>query len=173
MTSDSDGEAPDRGRPVIDVTEGEPPWAPVPDDDPTTAPAGAGGAVGPGPAGVANPAALIRIGTMVQAMLDEVRQVTLDEDGRQRMSEIHQRAVDAIKETVSDELRDELSSLALPLGEGAPSEAELRIAQAQLVGWLDGLFRGIQAAVFSQQLTAQRQLQQLQQGRRRGDGQYL
>ena len=125
------------------------------------------------PTGVANPATLIRIGTMVQAMLDEVRQVTLDEDGRRRMSEIYQRAIDAIKETVSEELRDELSSLHLPFDDGTPSAAELRVAQAQLLGWLDGLFRGIQAAVFNQQLTAQRQLQQLQQGRRPGDGQYL
>src|SRR5687768_6210779 len=86
-----------------------------------------------GPAGVADPATLIRIGTMVQTMLDEVRQVTLDEAGRRRLREIHERVVAAIKETVSEELRDELTALALPLSDGAPSDAELRIAQAQLL----------------------------------------
>ena len=122
-------------------------------------------------AAVSNPGTLIRIGRMVQSMLEEVRQVPLDEAGRKRLSEIHERALTAVREVVSEDLREELSQLALPFGEGVPTESELRIAQAQLLGWLDGLFRGIQAAVFNQQMLAQRQLQELQQGR--PGGQYL
>lgn len=122
---------------------------------------------------VANPGTLIRIATMLQAMLDEARQVPFDESGRRRLREIHSRAVDAVKQTVSGELREELSSLTLPFEEGVPTASELRIAQAQLLGWLDGLFRGIQAAVFSQQMTAQRQLQELGRGKPGPQGQYL
>lgn len=130
-----------------------------------------------GPDSVSDPAGLIRIATMMQTLREEVRGLPLDESGRERLTEIHRRAVEAIKETLSDDLREELDGFALPL-EGTPTEGELRVAQAQLVGWLEGLFRGIQTAVFSQQMSAQRQLQELSNpGARREDqglrGQYL
>jgi hypothetical protein len=126
---------------------------------------------------VSNPAGLIRIGTMVQALRDEVRDISLDEPGRRRLTEIHRRSVDAIMEALSGDLREELAEFVLPLGEGVPSQGELLIAQAQLAGWLDGLFRGIQAAVFTQQMASQRQLEELRRGRPAitpgSEGQYL
>lgn len=118
------------------------------------------------PAAVTDPAELLRIASMTQALQSEVHEVSLDEPGRARLHDIHRRAVEQVKSLVSDELREELDGLELPLGGSEPSEAELRVAQAQLMGWLDGLFRGIQAAVMSQQM-AQQQGQQpmVQQGR--------
>lgn len=100
---------------------------------------------------------LIRIGSMLRALIDEVHEVTLDEPGRERLRSIHDSAVGAVKEVVSPDLADELEQLTLPLGSGTPSAPELQIAQAQLAGWLDGVFRGIQAAMFTQ--TARQQAQ--------------
>jgi hypothetical protein len=107
---------------------------------------------------IQQPAKLIRIGTMIKELLGEVRQSTLDEAGRKRLLQIHERAVAALRETLSDELQSELETFALPL-DGTPSQSEIRIAQAQLVGWLEGLFQGIQAAMFSQQLAARAQME--------------
>lgn len=124
---------------------------------------------------VTDPPLLIRIGTMMQSLREEARECDLDEGGRRRLTELHRRAVETIKEALSDELRAELDEFALPLGD-TPSAGELQVAQAQLVGWLDGLFRGIQAAVFNQQVSAQRQLQELRGGGRSvgpDQGQYL
>ena len=132
--------------------------------------------VTPPPPAVSDAGVLIRIGTMMQSLREEVREMTLDEAARQRLTDIHRRAVEAVMEVLSDDLRGELADLALPLGDAIPTAAELQVAQAQLVGWLDGLFRGIQTAVVSQQMSAQRQLQELRQGRGpdgRAQGQYL
>ncbi|MFP3900217.1 MAG: proteasome activator [Acidimicrobiia bacterium] len=106
---------------------------------------------------------LIRIGSMLRALIDEVREVSLDEPGRERLRSIHDRAIGAIKEVVSPDLADELDELTLPLGADTPSGPELRIAQAQLAGWLDGVFRGIQAAMFSQSVRQQAQGQPAQE----------
>ncbi|HEY6566705.1 MAG TPA: proteasome activator [Actinomycetota bacterium] len=110
------------------------------------------------------PAKLLRIASMVRQLLDETRQTSLDEAGRRRLADIYQRAVGELSEVLSEDLRDELGDLAPPL-DGVPSESEIRIAQAQLVGWLEGLFHGIQAAMFSQQAAARQQFEEL---RRRG-----
>jgi hypothetical protein len=113
---------------------------------------------------ITEPAKLLRIASMVRELLDETRQTSLDEAGRRRLAEIYQRAVGELGESISEDLREELESLSPPVGP-TPSESELRIAQAQLVGWLEGLFHGIQAAMFSQQAAARAQFEEL---RRRG-----
>jgi hypothetical protein len=113
---------------------------------------------------ITEPAKLLRIASMVRELLDETRQATLDEPGRKRLTAIYQRAVGDLSEVLSEDLREELGQLAPPM-EGIPSESELRIAQAQLVGWLEGLFHGIQAAMFAQQAAARAQFDEL---RRRG-----
>jgi hypothetical protein len=112
---------------------------------------------------VEQPAKVMRIGSMIKQLLDEVRQAPLDEAGRSRLGEIYETSVRELADGLSPDLRDELGRLSMPLGEGVPSEAELRIAQAQLVGWLEGLFHGIQATLFAQQVAAQSQLQQMRQ----------
>lgn len=110
---------------------------------------------------VENPAELIRIGSMVQALREEVDRLSLDEGGRQRLLEIHRQAVDAIRGIVSEDLEAELSELSLPLdGDTTPGEAEIRLAQAQLGGWLEGLFRGLQAAMASRQMAQVQQADQ-------------
>ncbi len=108
---------------------------------------------------VEQPAKVMRIGSMIKNLLDEVRNAPLDEAGRTRLAEIHRRSIEELKAGLAPELVDELNRIALPFGETAPSDAELRIAQAQLVGWLEGLFHGIQTALFAQQMAAQQQLQ--------------
>jgi Bacterial proteasome activator len=113
---------------------------------------------------IAEPAKLLRIASMVRELLDETRQASLDEAGRKRLAEIYQRAVGELAEVLSADLKEELAELAPPL-EGVPSESEIRVAQAQLVGWLEGLFHGIQAAMFAQQAAARAQFEEL---RRRG-----
>jgi hypothetical protein len=113
---------------------------------------------------ITEPAKLLRIASMVRELLDETRQASLDESGRKRLAEIYQRSVGELGESISDDLRDELASLTPPVG-AVPSESEIRIAQAQLVGWLEGLFHGIQAAMFAQQAAARAQFEEL---RRRG-----
>jgi hypothetical protein len=116
---------------------------------------------------VTRPTKLIRIASMVRTMLDEVRRAPLDDAGRRRLREIHERSVNELQEVLSPDLRQELSDVVLPFTSEAPSESELRLAQAQLVGWLEGLFHGIQATLFTQQAMAQQQMEQLQ---RRGGG---
>jgi len=113
---------------------------------------------------VEQPAKVMRIGSMIKQLLDEVRQSPLDEKGRVRLADIYETSVRELGEGLSPDLRDELGRLSMPLsGDEVPSEAELRVAQAQLVGWLEGLFHGIQATLFAQQVAAQSQLQQMRQ----------
>ena len=111
---------------------------------------------------VEQPAKVMRIGTMIKQLLEEVRAAPLDEAGRQRLKEIHESSIRELEDGLSDDLREELDRLTLPFDEDhVPSEAELRIAQAQLVGWLEGLFHGIQTALFAQQMAARSQLEQM------------
>ena len=112
---------------------------------------------------VEQPAKVMRIGSMIKQLLDEVRQSPLDEKARTRLAEIYEMSVRELAEGLSPDLRDELGRMSMPLSDGVPSEAELRVAQAQLVGWLEGLFHGIQATLFAQQVAAQNQLQQIRQ----------
>jgi len=108
---------------------------------------------------VGQPAKVMRIGTMIKQLLDEVRSAPLDDAARARMAEIHERSLHELEEGLSPELVAELHRITLPFVEDqAPSDAELRIAQAQLVGWLEGLFHGIQTALVAQQVAAQNQL---------------
>jgi hypothetical protein len=110
---------------------------------------------------VEQPAKVMRIGTMIKQLLEEVRAAPLDEAGRHRLREIHESSIRELEQGLSPDLRAELERLTLPFGTGVPSEAELRIAQAQLVGWLEGLFHGIQTALFAQQMAARAQLEQM------------
>jgi hypothetical protein len=111
---------------------------------------------------VTQPTKLIRIASMVRAMLEEVRRAPLDEAGRKHLADIQDRAVGELTEILSPELQDELKSVMIPFGnEETPSDSELRIAQAQLVGWLEGLFHGIQATLFTQQMSAQNQIEEV------------
>jgi len=111
---------------------------------------------------VEQPAKVMRIGTMVKQLLEEVRAAPLDEASRVRLREIHERSVKELEEGLAPELRDELERLSLPFsGDSVPSDAELRIAQAQLVGWLEGVFHGIQTALFAQQMAARAQLEEM------------
>ncbi len=114
---------------------------------------------------VEQPAKVMRIGTMIKQLLEEVRAAPLDEASRNRLREIHATSIRELEGGLAPELREELDRLTLPFDEGAaPSDAELRIAQAQLVGWLEGLFHGIQTALFAQQMAARAQLEQMRQG---------
>jgi hypothetical protein len=113
---------------------------------------------------LAEPDKLLRITAMVRELLEETRQAPPDERGRMRLREIYERSLGELKEALPDELSEELQSLAPPI-EGVPTESEIRVAQAQLVGWLEGLFHGIQAAVWAQQMQARAQFEEL---RRRG-----
>ena len=114
---------------------------------------------------VEQPAKVMRIGTMIKQLLEEVRAAPLDDATRNRLREIHATSIRELEEGLAPELRDELDRLTLPFTEGTvPSDAELRIAQAQLVGWLEGLFHGIQTALFAQQMAARAQLEQMRQG---------
>jgi Protein of unknown function (DUF2587) len=119
---------------------------------------------GPQPESITEPAKLLRIASMVRELLDETRQASMDEPGRKRLVDIYRRSIEELAETVSPDLKAELEELVPPL-EGVPSESEMRVAQAQLVGWLEGLFHGIQAAMFAQQMAARQQFEEL---RRRG-----
>ncbi len=138
---------------------------------------------------VEQPAKVMRIGTMIKQLLEEVRAAPLDDASRTRLKEIHKTSIHELEQGLSPDLRDELERLALPFNDDSiPSDAELRIAQAQLVGWLEGLFHGIQTALFAQQMAARAQLEQMRhalppgmQGQRdsgphggvTGGGQYL
>jgi hypothetical protein len=138
-----------------------------------TAPAGGQAAAGEGPAdggapagGEANPieqveqpAKVMRIGSMIKQLLDEVRGAPLDEAGRARLVEIHRRSISELEQGLSPELVAELERITLPFDSDTPTDAELRIAQAQLVGWLEGLFHGIQTALVAQQMAARMQLE--------------
>jgi hypothetical protein len=113
---------------------------------------------------ITEPAKVMRIGSMVKQLLEEVRHSPLDDASRERLAEIYERSVTELAAALSPDLREELRSLALPFPDNVvPTDAELRIAQAQLVGWLEGLFHGIQATLFAQQLAARQQLEQMRQ----------
>jgi len=114
---------------------------------------------------VEQPAKVMRIGSMIRQLLEEVRAAPLDDKSRTRLREIYEMSVHELAEGLSPDLQDELAKLALPFTDEAPSESELRIAQASLVGWLEGLFHGIQATLFAQQMAARQQLEQMQQQR--------
>lgn len=113
---------------------------------------------------IAQPAKLLRIASMVRELLEETRAATLDEPGRVRLRQIYERSMGELADVLSPDLQDELATLAPPMS-GVPSDTEIRVAQAQLVGWLEGLFHGIQAAMFAQQAAARAQFEEL---RRRG-----
>ncbi len=111
---------------------------------------------------IEQPAKVMRIGSMIKQLLDEVKSAPLDEKARQRLTEIHRRSIVELESGLAPELVEELDRLSLPFEEGAtPSDAELRMAQAQLVGWLEGLFHGIQATLVAQQMAARMQLEQM------------
>jgi hypothetical protein len=111
---------------------------------------------------IEEPAKVMRIGSMIKQLLEEVRTAPLDEAGRARLAGIHERSIKELEQGLAPELVDELHRITLPFAEDStPSDAELRIAQAQLVGWLEGLFHGIQTALFAQQMAARAQLEQM------------
>lgn len=123
-------------------------------DEPDDAPHGA----------ITEPAKVMRIGSMVKQLLEEVRQAPLDEASRERLAEIYDRSIVELSEALSPDLQEELRMLALPFDhDEVPSESELRVAKAQLVGWLEGLFHGIQASLVAQQMAARQQLDQMRQ----------
>ena len=108
------------------------------------------------------PAKVMRIGSMIRQLLEEVKSAPLDEKSRARLKEIHQNSIKELEDGLAPELVEELDRLSLPFAENElPSEAELRVAQAQLVGWLEGLFHGIQTTLFAQQMAARAQLEQM------------
>jgi hypothetical protein len=111
---------------------------------------------------VEQPAKVMRIGSMIRQLLEEVRAAPLDEKSRARLKEIHASSIKELEDGLAPELIDELERLSLPFADDeVPSEAELRVAQAQLVGWLEGLFHGIQTTLFAQQMAARAQLEQM------------
>jgi hypothetical protein len=112
---------------------------------------------------VEQPAKVMRIGSMIKQLLEEVRQAPLDDASRSRLREVYYTSVKELAQGLSPDLRDELDRLTLPFstGDELPSDSELRIAQAQLVGWLEGLFHGIQATLFAQQMEARSQLEEM------------
>jgi hypothetical protein len=111
---------------------------------------------------VEQPDKVMRIGTMIKQLLEEVRAAPLDEASRTRLRDIHRSSIEELEDGLAPELRDELERLTLPFtDDSTPSDAELRIAQAQLVGWLEGLFHGIQTALFAQQMAARQQLEEM------------
>lgn len=135
---------------------------------------------GPQEGAVHEPGKLMRIALMLREMQEEVRRAETDDPGRERLRVIHDRAVDELKAVLSADLQDELTTLTLPFDTEVPTESEIRIAQAQLIGWLEGLFQGIQAAIVSQQQAARQQLEQMRQRelppgaqQQRPPGQYL
>ena len=123
--------------------------------DDTSEPKGDGG----GEEFVSEPAKVMRVGSMIKQLLEEVRTTQLDEPGRERLRAIYDTSITELGSALSPDLRDELNRLALPFAaDNVPTEVELRLAQAQLVGWLEGLFHGIQATLFAQQMAARQQL---------------
>ncbi len=111
---------------------------------------------------IEQPAKIMRIGSMIRQLLEEVRSASLDERSRDRMRDIYELSVRELATTLSPDLQEELGRLTMPFADPeTPSESELRVAQAQLVGWLEGLFQGIQATMFAQQVMARQQLEQM------------
>jgi hypothetical protein len=148
----------DEGRPPRVVVLGGAAEGTVPTDGPADA-----DETGQDPAAqVGQPAKVMRIGTMIKQLLEEVRSAPLDEAARARLAEVHERSLHELEDGLSPDLVEELHRITLPFSDDAtPSDAELRIAQAQLVGWLEGLFHGLQTALVAQQMAAQAQLSQM------------
>ncbi|MGZ4464865.1 MAG: bacterial proteasome activator family protein, partial [Nocardioides sp.] len=120
---------------------------------------------------VEQPAKVMRIGSMIRQLLEEVKAAPLDEASRNRLKEIHQASIKELEAGLAPELVEELERLTLPFTEDAtPSDGELRIAQAQLVGWLEGLFHGIQTAIYAQQMAARAQFEQIRRALPSGPG---
>ncbi len=119
---------------------------------------------------VEQPAKVMRIGSMIRQLLEEVKAAPLDEASRVRLRDIHASSIAELEEGLAPELVEELERLSLPFGSETPSESELRIAQAQLVGWLEGLFHGIQTAIYAQQMAARAQLEQMRRALPGGSG---
>ena len=138
--------------------------APSPSPDKRSRATKASGAEGPPTETITEPAKLLRIASMVRELLEETRHATLDEAGRKRLAEIYHRSVTELGDSICQDLKDELRSWPRPSGASRASR-EIRVAQAQLVGWLEGLFHGIQAAMFAQQTAARQQFEEI---RRRG-----
>jgi hypothetical protein len=121
---------------------------------------------------VEQPAKVMRIGAMIRQLLEEVRSAPLDDASRNRLKEIHRSSIKELESGLAPELVEELERLSLPFTDDAtPSDAELRIAQAQLVGWLEGLFHGIQTAIYAQQVSARAQFEQMRRALPSGPGQ--
>ena len=112
---------------------------------------------------IEEPGKLLRIAAMSRAMLNEVRNAPLDEEGRSHFKGVYEATLQQLCDVLPGDLRAELGALFVPLGEGEPTESDIRVAQAQLIGWLEGLFNGIQAAVVTQQMAARQQLHQMRQ----------
>ncbi|MDX1469695.1 MAG: proteasome activator [Acidimicrobiia bacterium] len=112
---------------------------------------------------VTEPSKLIRIASMTRAMLEEAREAPLDEGGRERLATVHAKSVNELRDVLSEDLQEEFNEIMIPLNKAGASESELRVAQAQLIGWLEGLFHGIQATLWSQQMAAQHQLAEMRQ----------
>jgi Protein of unknown function (DUF2587) len=117
---------------------------------------------GSGP-GITEPGKLMRIAVMLRELQEEVRRAAPDEQGRARLREVHERALNELCDVLSPDLQEELAALVMPFDEGTPSESEILIGQAQLVGWLEGLFQGIQVTLFNQQMQARAQFEQMRQ----------
>jgi hypothetical protein len=142
------------------MTDAQPADEP-PDKEPSTSEAG----TAPPPA-VSDPAKLIRLGTMVQTLMAEVRGAETDEEGRRLLARIHRETMEELATVLSPDLMDELTEFSACCGDdGVPSESEIRVAQAQLVGWLQGLLQGMQASFMAQQAVAATQMAELQSGR--------
>ncbi len=154
------GPAGPAGAPGAPGVPGAPPDHRVETPEVVPSPAGTGGG-DDGREAVEHPAKVMRIGSMIKQLLEEVRAASLDEAGRDRLREIFDTSVEELGEALSADLREELRLFAPPFSRGTPSEAELRVAQAQLVGWLEGLFHGIQATLFAQQMAARQQLEEM------------
>jgi hypothetical protein len=145
---DGAAQDPQRQEPVIVVPGGSPDAAEMTEDDQQAE-------------GIQHPAKVMRIASMARQLLDEVRHAGLDEASRSRMREIYETSVKELSEILSPDLKEELTRLSLPFNEEAPSDAELRVAHAQLVGWLEGLFHGIQAMLFAQQMESRQRLEEM------------
>ena len=165
----SEPSTPEQGQTVVVIGPDGTPIGQVPASALEMVPDGSGGEGGEEQGGeravtdlVEQPAKVMRIGSMIRQLLEEVKAAPLDEASRNRLKEIHQASIKELEEGLAPELVDELNRLTLPFSEEAtPSDGELRIAQAQLVGWLEGLFHGIQTAIYAQQMAAKMQFEQM------------
>jgi hypothetical protein len=137
----------------------------VADDEPVppTADAPAEGAAAPDEPMISEPGKLMRIAVMLREVQEEARRADADEAGRTRLRKVHERALGELCEILSSDLQDELTQFQFDFDNDTPSQSEIMIAQAQLIGWLEGLFQGIQAAIFNQQHAAQKQLEAMRQ----------